>query len=129
MKAKALTSWQSPYGFIRAGEIFWCEESYGKELAVRKPPWLEALPDDPQPQRRQAFAAAPLTKTAQVPGKELAMVEKGFPLPSPPATGKLTDSGPATRAPSLPPDPVPPVKTRRGARGNAKRSSSTRASD
>jgi len=68
IQVKALKAFQSRYGFMRPGDQFWSEESYVKQLQ-RVGSMIEILRDDDapitpaiEPQRHQAFPAAPLTK-------------------------------------------------------------------
>lgn len=95
IQAKALKSFQSRYGFMRAGNTFWSEDSYVKQL-MRVGGMIEIVQDDDemQPDRVQAFPRAPMTK-----GK-VSETESQPPLSPNPSSAAVKDDGPEQPLPS-----------------------------
>jgi hypothetical protein len=96
-QCRALKTFKGRYGKLRSGQIFSSEKGYADALAQKK--MIVILPDDPQPQRVQAFQRAPLTQHA------------GPPAPNPPSPvapdmadprddGKARPSASSRRAPA-----------------------------
>lgn len=83
-QCKALRTFDSRYGFIRAGDRFSAEKGYALDLATRG--LVAILPDTLEPARTQAFPGAPLTQ-----GKD--------PPPRPPAPEPKNTADPATEDP------------------------------
>lgn len=62
MQVRALASFDSLYGPVKRGEVFWAEEHYLKQLDQNPVKMYEKMPDRPTKEpriRHQAFAAAP----------------------------------------------------------------------
>lgn len=83
------------YGKIRAGEIYWSDPGYAKDMIRLKNAVLEPLPVENKPQRTQVIPQAPQ------PGKE--PTTESAPDPSPEnQADEATGSGRARRASVLP---------------------------
>lgn len=63
-QCKALRTFESKYGFIRAGSPFSAEKGYAVELASRG--LIEILPDTLEPARNQALPGPPAKKESPV---------------------------------------------------------------
>jgi hypothetical protein len=64
-QCRALKTFKGRYGLLRSGQIFSAEKGYAD--ALKQKSMIVILPDDPQPQRVQAFQRAPLTQHAGAP--------------------------------------------------------------
>jgi hypothetical protein len=104
---KALKTFDSRYGKVRTGETFAAEQGYA--VALKANGLVEIVGEkskaDREPQRRQAFVAAPLNKDT--------LVGKGTEDPSGAGGGKPFASSradPASRPPIAPPSKPPSAK-------------------
>jgi hypothetical protein len=82
MQVRAKTTFQSRYGFIRAGEVFTAEEGYGQQLIIGGKVVREG--GEMKPDRRQTHTEAPL--------------KKDDPMPPPPASENPKDAGTEKRS-------------------------------
>lgn len=60
MQLRAAATFQSRYGFIRTGEVFTAEETYGQQLVIGGK--ATKMPDRVEPSRRQVIPEAPQKK-------------------------------------------------------------------
>jgi hypothetical protein len=74
IRVRAKATFNSRYGMVRGGEIFWCEEDYAREMEKIGNVTRESVPE-PKPQNNRAFKQAPSV------GKEQAT--ENLPPPSP----------------------------------------------
>lgn len=99
IQVRMLKTFNTKYGFRRAGETFWSEPGYVKQLE-RIGGMIEVVRDDEapiapaiQPERNQAFPRAPATK-----GK-VSETDSQPPLSPDPNSAAAKDDGPATPSP------------------------------
>lgn len=100
IQVRMLKTFNTKYGFRRAGETFWSEPGYVKQLE-RIGGMIEVVRDDEapiapaiQPERNQAFPRAPATK-----GKVSESESQPPPLSESPGSEAAKDDGPATPSP------------------------------
>lgn len=99
VKCRASARFDSQYGPVRPGEIFWSEPSYAEEM--RKKGNVTIVRDDPKPSRNQAFDQAPETKQ----GKEPAAATTSALPPIAPSTDEAAIAGSARPASASRPAP------------------------
>lgn len=102
VRCRARVRFNSNYGPVRAGDIFWSEPTYAEQMRRRGNVTLvEAA--DVRPSRRQAFPIAPATKEG-APGKEPAPAEQQPAPPAAPSEGEAPAAGTARPASASPRD-------------------------